>query len=315
MKITTMGQLAPLRPDCASSRGGKTHPPTGRRRPSTSLMAFLLQFRWPTEPLLSEANETVGFSTTTKGALVATILSVIALGGTVAGAVMWVVNTFRHRSHLSQCVQDLQRHHRLDRRLIGCVNEMERILDGAPPQSSGAEIPEELVGHARYLFGLRQEAADNATRLSRHAVRLRWPDGYLGKATLAGKRCEVAHGALIRAFQALGDATREYERGITSALLQCGDGPGARAPSNPVRLLNEPAAEEVARLREVCEEALTHTADACNLRFYSHAVFDTKWPVRRSEIMELGTDPYKGEVKPMRWTGFGPQPLLHVDAR
>src|SRR4051812_42273198 len=113
---------------------------------------------------------------------------------------MWIVNTCRHRSHLSQCVQDLQRHRRLDQRLIGCVNEMERILDGTPPQASDAEIPEELVGHARYLFGLRQEAADNAARLSRHAVRLRWPDGYLGKATLAGKRCEVAHGALIRAF-------------------------------------------------------------------------------------------------------------------
>jgi hypothetical protein len=245
----------------------------------------------------------------------ATTLSVIALVGTVAGGAMWAVNTCRHRSHLSQCVQDLQRHHRLDRRLIGCVNEMERILDGTPPQASDAEIPEELVGHARYLFGLRQEAADNATRLSRHAVRLRWPDGYLGKATLAGKRCEVAHGALIRAFQALSDATREYERGIAPALLQCGDGPEARTSSSPVRLLNEPAAEEVARLRKVCEQALTHTADACNLRFQSHAVFDAKWPVRRSEILEVGTDPYKGEVKPMRWTGFGPQPLLHVDAR
>lgn len=215
-----------------------------------------------------------------------TVLSVITLVGTAAAAVMWIVNTFRHRSHLSQCVQDLQRHHRLDRSLIGCVNEMERILDNTPPQVSDAEIPEALVGHARYLFGLRQEGVDNVVRLSRHAVRLRWPDGNLARATLAGKRCDVAHGALIRAFQTLGDATREYERGIATALLQRGDSAEVHALRSPVRLLNEQAAEEAARLREVCAQALTHTADACNLRFQSHAVFDTKWPVRRSEMLE-----------------------------
>lgn len=246
---------------------------------------------------------------------VAIVLSALTLGSAVAAAVMWILSTFRHRGHLAQCAQDLQRHHRLDQRLIGCVNEMERILDVAPPQASDAQIPEELVGHARYLFGLRREAADNAARLSRHAVRLRWPDGYLGKATMAGKRCEIAHGALSRAFQALGDATREYERGIATALLECGKIPDGRALSSPVRLLSEPAADEVARLREVCEQALTHTADACNLRFDSHAVFDTKWPVRRSEILEVDMDLFRGEVKPLLWTGFGAQPLLHIDAR
>ncbi len=134
----------------------------------------------------------------------ATVLSVIALAGAVSGALMWMVHTLRHRSHLSQCVQDLQRHRRLDHRLIGCINEMERILDVTPPQAaSDAEIPERLVGHARYLFGLRQEATDNASHLSGHVVRLRWPDGYLGKATLAGKRCEIAHRALVNAFQTL----------------------------------------------------------------------------------------------------------------
>src|SRR4051794_30852990 len=115
-----------------------------------------------------------------------TVVTALAIVGAVAGALMWMVQTARHRSHLSQCVQDLQRHRRLDRRLIGCVNEMERILDRLPAQDCDVEVPEELVGHVRYLFGLRQEAADNAWQLSRHAVRLRWPDAYLGKATLAG---------------------------------------------------------------------------------------------------------------------------------
>ena len=142
-----------------------------------------------------------------------TVITVVAFAGVLGGLFMWFVQTLRHRSHLAQCVQDLQRQRRLDRRLTGCVNEMERILDRTPRQTSDEQVPEELVGHAHFLFGLRREAADNALQLSRHAVRLRWPDGYLGKVTLAGRRCEVAHGALVTAFQALADATREYERG------------------------------------------------------------------------------------------------------
>ena len=243
------------------------------------------------------------------------VVAVLALAGAVGGALMWVVHTLRHRSHLSQCMQDLQRHRKLDRRLIGCVNEMERILDGLPARTTDVEVPVELVGHVRYLFGLRQEAADNAWRLSRHAARLRWPDGYLGRLTLAGKRCEIAHGALVTAFQTLADSTREYERGVAVAILKSGDGADARSLSMPVRLLDESAAVEVARLREACERALTHGADACNLPFISHSVFDTKWPVRRSEIMEVGLDPYDGAVRPIGWSGFGSQPMLHIDAR
>jgi hypothetical protein len=241
--------------------------------------------------------------------------SLMGLIGTASAAVMWLVHTLRHRRHLSQCVQDLQRHRRLDRRLVGCVNEMEWILDGMPARASNADVPEKLVGHARYLYGLRQEARDNAARLSRHAVQLRWPEGYLAKLSLAGRRCQLAHGALIQAFEALADASREYERGLGMALLGSGGGAGARTSSMPVRLLDESSAGVVAMLREVCERALTSAADACNLPVRSHTVFDTTWPVRRSEVASTGTDPYVGELRPMGWQGFGPQPLLHVDAR
>jgi hypothetical protein len=245
-----------------------------------------------------------------------TVLQLIAVTGVLAGAFMWVANTFRHRRHLAQCVQDLQRHRRLDRRLIGCVTEMEHILDRMPSQEpDDLTVPEELVGHARFLFGLRREAGDNAADLARHAVRLQWSDAYLSKATLAGRRCELAHGALVNAFQALADATREYERGLAMALLRSGDGPEARALTVPVRLLDESAAVEVARLREVCSRALANAADACSLRFESSATFDTKWPVRRSEVPEEHQDPYKGELRPMGWKGLGPQPILHVDAK
>jgi hypothetical protein len=229
---------------------------------------------------------------------------------------MWAASTFRHRRHLSQCVQDLQRQRRLERRLIGCVAEMEHLLDRmAPQEPDDLTVPEELVGCAQFLYALRQEAGDQATDLSRHAVRLQWPDVYLSKATLAGRRCELAHGALVNAFQALSDATREYERGLSMALLRSGDGPQARAMTAPVRLLDESAAVEVARLREVCGRALVNAADACRLPFESSATFDTKWPVRRSEVPGEHEDPYRGEHRPMGWQGFGPQPMLHVDAK
>jgi hypothetical protein len=206
----------------------------------------------------------------------AIVLQLITIACALAGAFMWIANTISHRRHLSQCEQDLQRHRRLDKRLIGCVTDIEHILDRMPPQETGElTIPEELAGHARFLYGLRQEAGDNAINLSRHAVRLQWSDAYLSKATLAGRRCELAHGALVVAFQAMADATREYERGLSIALLRSGDGPEARAMTAPVRLLDESAAVEVARLREVCGRALVNAA--CHLRFETSAVFDTKW--------------------------------------
>lgn len=237
------------------------------------------------------------------------------IAGAVLAAVMWVVHTARHRRHLGQCVDDLRRHRRLNHRLVGCVTELEHILDSLPPSSSDSEMPEEVVGHARFLYGLRQEARDNASRFSRHAAQLRWPDGYLGKVTLAGERCRVAHGALIQAFESLAQATREYERGLGAALQRSGDGGAARPLTMPVRLLDEPAAAETARLREVCERALVQAADACNLPVRTHVVLESKWPVQRSEVSPEVCDPYRGEVRPMSWSGLGPQPLLHVNAR
>lgn len=244
------------------------------------------------------------------------LLEVVSVMGLAVGAVAWGLSSWRHRRHLSQCVQDLQRHLRLDQRLRGCVIEMEHILDVLPSQNPHeSTVPEQLVGHARYLYGLRQEASDQAIELSRHAVRLVWSDAYLSKVTLTGKRCELAHGALVVAFQALAEAAREYERGLAMALLQCGDGASARTLSMPVRLLDDEAATEVAGVREECRKALTNAADACRLAFGTGVTFERKWPVRRSEIPDSGEDTYGGEIRPLGWTGFGPQPILNVDAQ
>lgn len=244
------------------------------------------------------------------------LLGVVSVAGLIVAAIAWGLSSWRHRLHLQQCDQDLQRHQRLYKRLHGCVVEIERILDVLPSQDPrDLAVPEALVGHSRYLYGLRQEASDQAIELSRHAVRLQWSDAYLSKVTFTGKRCELAHGALIVAYQTLADAVREYERGIAIAVLTSGDGAAARAMSMPVRLLDEEAATEVAGLREQCRRALTNAADACGLRFETNAIFDQKWPVRRSEVPDPGQDPYDGEVRPIAWTGFGPQPILHVDAK
>lgn len=243
------------------------------------------------------------------------IASVIGSVGAILASMAWGVHTVRHRRHLSRRVDDLQRFQRLTRRLGGVVNDMERILDHLEPPVSDEEVPEELASHVRYLFSLRREAQDNAAELGRHAAQLRWTDGHLSSKSLAGKRCELAHGSLIKAFHSLAQASREYERGLRGALKACGDGAEARPLSAPVRLLDEDGAAEVARLRDDCGSALTETADALRLPFRSHVAFETTWPVRRSEILPEGVDPYDGEIKPMGWGGLGPEPLLHVDAR
>jgi hypothetical protein len=147
-----------------------------------------------------------------------TILSAIALAGTLAGAVMWAVSTLQHRRHISECADALVRHRRLNKRLFGCVAEMEHILDTTAPQRRTSRSSQKNWLGMLGLFGLRQEAEDHVADLGRHAVRLRWPDGYLAKTPLARKRCELAHGALVSAFQSLEDAIREYERGLTAAL-------------------------------------------------------------------------------------------------
>jgi hypothetical protein len=250
-----------------------------------------------------------------KGTHLSTIATALGLTSTALFALMWCWNTMRHRSHLHQCVADLQRQRRLDRRLTGCVVDMERILDELPTSESPGHVPEGLVGHVRYLNGLRVEASDNAIRLESHTVRLRWPDGYLSLMTLAGKRCELAHGALVNAFRTLADAAREYERGLAAALQTCGDGPQARALTMPVRLLDEEAASEVARLRDACDAALAHAAVATGLPDRTFLLLEANWPIRRSETVAAGPDPYDGEIRPMGWHGFGGQPLLHVDAR
>jgi hypothetical protein len=244
-----------------------------------------------------------------------TIAAAIGITSSAIFALMWACNTLRHRSHLNQCLQDLRRQRRLDRRLTGCVAEMELILDELPPSKGADQVPEELVGHAHYLHSVRVEASDNALRLGSHAVRLRWPDGYLSRATLASKRCELAHGALVTAFGTLADAAREYERGLAVALRHCDGGLELRAATMPVRLLDEAAAEEMARLRKTCDAALAHTAAASGIGNEAFLLLEATWPVRRSEAVALAADPYRGEIRPLGWRGFGAQPLLHVDAR
>lgn len=61
--------------------------------------------------------------------------------------------------------------------------------------------------------------------------------------------------------------------------------------AKPVRLLNESAAEEVARLRENCDVALAHTVAAMRVRNEAFILLEATWPVRRSEAAALRADP------------------------
>lgn len=142
---------------------------------------------------------------------------------------------------------------------------MERVLDRLEPPASEEEVPEELVSHVRYCSSCGEKR--ETTQGNSHGMQF----NFVGLTATCpprawqGERCQLAHGSLIKAFQALAEASREYERGLRRALQTCGDGPDARPLRTPVRLLDEEGAEEVARLRDDCGSALTETADALRL--------------------------------------------------
>lgn len=69
------------------------------------------------------------------------ILEVLAVAGALGVVLMWTVSTLRHRSHLSQCLQDLRRLVRLNRRLAASVADMEHILDQSPRQADQCGDP------------------------------------------------------------------------------------------------------------------------------------------------------------------------------
>jgi hypothetical protein len=223
----------------------------------------------------------------------------------------WLAQWVRHRSHLQQAAQDLRRFHRLSCRLGGCVWELHHYLtDQVEPQT---DLPEPIVGHMRYLFGLRQDSQDHASQVGRHSVRLRWPDTYLTRWTATAKRCELVMEKLRVAGESLAQACRLYEMGVAAALAS--DGPKADQLAAPVALLDEANATELAKLRSRFEEALRAAAEICGLRGWAMTMYEAKWPVRVSELPDSVAQLYHGEVRPMGWTGLGSQPILHVDAR
>ena len=116
-----------------------------------------------------------------------TLLESTSFVAAACAALAWISQAMRHRSHMSQCVQDLQRHLRLDNRLVRYVTVIERHLDETPA-TTGHEIPEAIAGEVRFLHALQSRAEDNAHELGRHAARLRWSDGYLQRLPLTSRR-------------------------------------------------------------------------------------------------------------------------------
>lgn len=184
------------------------------------------------------------------------------------------------------------------------------LTDQVEPQT---ELPEPIVGHMVYLFGLRQESEDHASRVGRHSVRLHWPDSYLPHWTSTAKRCELAMQQLRIAGESLAQACRLYEKGTAAALLS--GGLRADQLTDPVALLDEASASELARLRTRFDEAFRAAADICRLGGWAVTMYEAKWPIRVSELPDSAGELYRGEVMPMGWIGLGSQPILHVDAR
>lgn len=171
------------------------------------------------------------------------------------------------------------------------------------------------LGQHRYLFGLRQELVDLTSELGRHTHRLRWPDGYLTRETLAGKRCTLAHEALARSTSAMGAAAREYD-GMLADILNQGRSTlrASHTHDAALLLLGKSDTAQLHRLRTECQEAMRAAGDVLAPGARQWNTIDCTWPIWRSEL-PAGDDPYRGEVRPMAWTGFGDQPLIHVDAR
>ena len=206
--------------------------------------------------------------------------------------------------------------HRLNRRLRACVTDIELYLERGHPMVPGM-IPEQVVGHMRYLNGIRQECRDLASELGRHSVRLRWPDGYLNRVTLAGRRCETAHTGLGRAAESLALAAREYERMFGVVVNRHSADPAIATipgPAETLCLLDQAAAAELTAFRESFAEGVRAVSDVLYPGDRRNITIDGTWPIYRSEV-DREADHYQGEVRPMAWTGFGDQPLTHVDAR
>lgn len=123
----------------------------------------------------------------------------------------------------------------------------------------------------------------------------------------------TGHGKLQVAGESLAQACRLYEMGTADALRS--GGPRADQLAAPVALLDEATASELARLRSRFDEAFRAAADICRLQGWALTMYEAKWPIRVSELPDSAAKLYHGEVRPFGWTGFGSQPILHVNAR
>jgi hypothetical protein len=223
----------------------------------------------------------------------------------------WIAQSVQHRRHLSQTVEDLRRFHRLSCRLSGCVSELHHYLTLHPEKSD--EVPEPIVGHVVYLHSIRQESADQASRAARHPVRTHWADDYLSRRTPAAKRCELATEQVCLAASAIADACKLYEIRLGEALTS--GGPRDDRLVAPIAILDERSAKHLTELRTRFDEAARAIADVTRRDAWSLTMYESKWPIRISELPNSPGEPYGPEIRPMGWTGFGSRPIIHADAR
>ena len=245
-----------------------------------------------------------------------TAVAVLGLGTAVAAAVVLMCEVISHRRHLHQAEQDHKRLFRLSIRLAGCVAELERALEDGIEQPDEGFVPESVSGHMAYLFGLRGEASDFQAYSRVHAIRLRWPHGYLAQRSPPARRCLAAYDALESAAKALGSAGRTYDKAFMAAFRRPSSAASRRLPGRQLVMLTGKQAKSLVASRVHFEEAmmiaLEHTARKGRR---APIVSACGWPIFRSEMPIVDCDLYRGEVRPLSRRGLGAEPAIHPDAR
>lgn len=243
-------------------------------------------------------------------------VAILGLGTAVAAAIVFMCEVISHRRHLYQAGQDHKRLLRLSKRLTGCIAELERALEEGVDFSDEGFVPDTVSGHMTYLFALRAEASDFQAYSRAHAIRIRWPHGYLAQRSPPARRCLAMYEALESAAKALGSASRTYDKAFIAAFRRPLSTESRRLPSRPLIMLTGKQAKSLVDLRAQFEEAMMIVVEHAARKARRILIVSAcGWPIFRSEIPNVDDDPYRGEVRPLSRRGLGAEPALHPDAR
>ena len=87
-------------------------------------------------------------------------------------------------------------------------------------------------------------------------------------------------------------------------------------PSDPLAILPGKRSRTPLTARERFGSQMQLIAEHTGNRRLGLQHYRCDWPILTSELAAFADiDPYRGEVRPLSWVGFGDTPALHLDAR